>query len=101
MPAFIAKAEIPEGEARSVTVDNVVVAVCNINGVYHAVEGTCPHAGGPLGDGFVSGACIVCPWHGWQFDAASGACTFSPDLKLDLYTVTDRGDTLEITPAAS
>lgn len=96
MSGIIAKSEIRLGEACSVVVDGVVVAVCNVDGVYYAVEGTCPHAGGPMGDGFVSGCNLVCPWHGWQFDVKSGACTFAPELTLERYTVIDRGDTLEI-----
>lgn len=98
MPCTIKKSEIPEGEARSVVVDGVVVAVCNVNGVFHAVEGTCPHAGGPLGDGFVSGGNLVCPWHGWQFEVESGACTFAPEMVLERYAVSDQGETLEISP---
>lgn len=37
----------------------------------------CVHRGGALSDGWLEGACIVCPYHGWQF-AADGACVKIP-----------------------
>lgn len=91
--------EVPVGEVRSVAVDNSIVAVCNVDGTFYAFEGTCPHAGGPLGDGFLNGDTLTCPWHGWQFDVKSGACTFSPDIIQDKFTVVVKGDQLEISAA--
>jgi phenylpropionate dioxygenase-like ring-hydroxylating dioxygenase large terminal subunit len=40
-----------------------------------AVDDTCPHRGAPLGDGWTTTdkatgkKCVVCPYHGWSFDA--------------------------------
>lgn len=96
MPKTLPVSEIPPGEARSVEVDGVVVAVCNVDGKFYAFDGTCPHAGGPLGDGFVNGDTLTCPWHGWQFNVKSGACTFADDMVLEKYQVTQNGDQLEI-----
>lgn len=96
MASLILKSDIPLDEARTIVVDGVMVAVCNVDGEYHALEGTCPHAGGPMGDGFVSGRSLVCPWHGWQFDVGSGVCGFAPEMRLERYTVTDLGAALEI-----
>ncbi len=36
------------------------------------IENQCPHKGGPLCDGIVSGTAVVCPLHGWRFDLDSG-----------------------------
>ncbi|MBI1320799.1 MAG: Rieske 2Fe-2S domain-containing protein [Candidatus Hydrogenedens sp.] len=44
------------------------VALFNIDGTLHACSARCPHAGGPLQDGFLRGTSVVCPWHGWSFD---------------------------------
>jgi nitrite reductase/ring-hydroxylating ferredoxin subunit len=33
----------------------------------------CPHLGGPLFQGTLSGASITCPWHQWRYDLRSGA----------------------------
>jgi nitrite reductase/ring-hydroxylating ferredoxin subunit len=43
-------------------------AVCNAGGEVHALDGICPHAGGPLGQGALHGTTLVCPWHAWEFD---------------------------------
>jgi nitrite reductase/ring-hydroxylating ferredoxin subunit len=32
----------------------------------------CPHQGGPLEDARVEAGAVVCPWHGYRFDCASG-----------------------------
>lgn len=67
---------IPAGPAaalepgKSLVIDDEVepIAVFNMDGAYYACSSRCPHAGGPLADGFVRGSSVVCPWHGWNFD---------------------------------
>jgi nitrite reductase (NADH) small subunit len=44
----------------------------NLGGRFAAVENKCPHSGGPLCDGIVSGASVVCPLHGWRISLESG-----------------------------
>lgn len=64
--------EIPSGEGREFVVAGKIIAVFNAQGVFHAMDGICPHAGGPLAKGALTGTVVTCPWHGWQFDVASG-----------------------------
>ena len=64
--------EVPPGTAKEVMADDQVVALFNVDGTFYALDGVCPHAGGPLGEGTLRGTTITCPWHGWQFDVASG-----------------------------
>ena len=45
------------------------------NDVY-ACDDTCTHQGGPLSGGKLVGGRLVCPWHGWTFDARTGVCLF-------------------------
>lgn len=52
-----------------------------------AYEDRCPHAGWRLSDGEVSGNCIECPGHGWQFDTATGQCINVPAYRLRRYDV--------------
>ena len=43
-------------------------AICNAGGEIYALDGICPHSGGPLGQGALHGTTLVCPWHAWEFD---------------------------------
>ncbi len=49
------------------------------NGKVHALADCCPHRGAPLSKGSVREGCLVCPYHGWRFEA-SGACHLIPGL---------------------
>lgn len=68
-------AEIPPGERRIVTVVNREIAIFNVDGSLYAIENFCPHQGGPLGEGWLEGTRLTCPWHGWCFDLQDGAMT--------------------------
>jgi nitrite reductase/ring-hydroxylating ferredoxin subunit len=65
-------ADVPPGSAREVMAGEQVIALFNVEGTFYALDGICPHAGGPLGEGTLRGSIITCPWHGWQFDVTSG-----------------------------
>ena len=67
-----AVSDVPPGTAKEVMADNQVVALFNVEGTYYAMDGVCPHAGGPLGEGTLRGSIVTCPWHGWQFDVTNG-----------------------------
>lgn len=64
--------DIGPGSATVVDVNGTDVAIFESEDAYFAVENTCPHQGGPLGEGKVEDNCVYCPWHGWQFDLESG-----------------------------
>ena len=49
---------------------------------FFATDGTCPHRGGPLGEGDIIGDEIVCPWHFWSFDVTTGANAADPSLRI-------------------
>ena len=65
-----AVSEIPEGEMKIVCDGQVVVA--NAEGRFHAFGNICPHAEGPLGEGFLDGVTVECPWHNGQWDIITG-----------------------------
>lgn len=67
--------EIPEGRVRLFKVDQKKIAVARAAGRLFAVDDACPHRGGPLSEGDVMGCEIVCPWHFWAFDLATGRHT--------------------------
>jgi len=66
-------------------------AVCNVAGEVHALDGICPHAGGPLGQGALHGETLVCPWHAWEYNCRTGAWVGADDLKLEMFPVKMQG----------
>lgn len=73
-------ADCPPGEARECVAGDRIVAVFNVDGEFYALDGICPHQGGPLGKGFLQGCIITCPWHGFQFDVRTGQHQTSASL---------------------
>jgi nitrite reductase (NADH) small subunit/3-phenylpropionate/trans-cinnamate dioxygenase ferredoxin subunit len=64
--------DISFGKGIVVQVDGKQIAVFNVKGLFYAIDNTCPHRGGPLGEGSLRGTMVNCPWHGAQFDVTSG-----------------------------
>lgn len=71
---------LPLREGRKVVVDDRELAVFHLgNGQYAAVDNACPHRGGPLCDGIVTGHAVVCPLHAWKVDLETGN-VLKPDV---------------------
>jgi nitrite reductase/ring-hydroxylating ferredoxin subunit len=86
--------DFPPGSQRVVTVGRRVVAVFNFEGTLYALYNQCPHQGGSLCAGTVVGRLesaepgrydydsgrpmIKCPWHGWEFELATGQSWTDP-----------------------
>lgn len=49
-----------------------MVALVREGESFFALDGVCPHQGGPLGQGSAVEGVLTCPWHGWQFDIRTG-----------------------------
>ncbi len=84
--------EIPDGEAKVVTVNKKDVAVFNDGGAFFAIDDCCPHAGASLAGGFVEDGTVTCPWHAWRFRLADGAWADNPKVKTGCYKVQVIGD---------
>ena len=84
--------EVPPGTIREVKVGSTVVALANVAGVFYAINNTCLHRGGPLGQGPLEGKTVTCPWHGWQFDVTTGKANMNPDAGVPCYATEVRGD---------
>src|ERR671914_652232 len=63
---------IPPREGRAVIVGDREIAIFNLGDRFLAVDNRCPHRGGPLCDGIVTGASIVCPLHAWKVNLETG-----------------------------
>ena len=89
-------ADILPGTCRTVEVHGVWVALFNVNGSYFAVDNTCPHAGGPIGEGSLSGDIVTCPWHGWQFNVRTGEREGNPNFTVACCPVRVEGREIQI-----
>ncbi len=84
MPQWIDVADVedcPPGARLECVADDRIVALFNVDGEVFALDGVCPHQGGPLGKGQLDGAVVTCPWHGWQFDVRDGQHQFNPTIR--------------------
>ena len=61
------------------------VGLFKLDGEVCAIDGVCPHVGGPLGEGFVEDGTVSCPVHGWSFDLRTGQCTTNPRARVDCF----------------
>lgn len=86
-------ADLPPGRSKLLTINCVGVAVYNVDGAFYATEDACTHEGGPLSEGALDGAMVICPWHDSCFDVKNGAVLKGPATEpLPTYTVTVDGD---------
>jgi nitrite reductase/ring-hydroxylating ferredoxin subunit len=89
-------ADVPPGWVRRVRAGSRDVALANCDGALFALDNTCPHAGGPLGDGRLKDGCYVeCPWHNSVFEARTGEALRGPARKpVKMYPVTVQDGTV-------
>jgi nitrite reductase/ring-hydroxylating ferredoxin subunit len=108
-------ADFPPGSHRVVKVGRIEVGIFNVAGVFHALPNLCPHQFGPLCEGTVNGttACsaatswqfawvregevVTCPWHGIEFDIATGRSLSSPRMRVRTYPVTVEDGQVKVT----
>lgn len=88
--------EIAPGGRKIVEVRGIEIAVLNVNGTFYAVGNTCPHEGGPVGEGEIADGEITCPWHAWQFNIKTGACVTTEDEAIPTYPVKVEGDEIKV-----
>lgn len=104
----IPAADLPPGSSAAVEAFGTMVALFNVDGRLYALDNRCPHYGGPLCHGRVSGALLpsdqyrydydakrlvlTCPWHGWQFELESGRAVFDPRVWVPVFDVRLEGD---------
>jgi sulfite reductase beta subunit-like hemoprotein/nitrite reductase/ring-hydroxylating ferredoxin subunit len=89
----VAKAtEMAPETARVVRVAGLELALVQTTAGLFAMDNTCPHSGGPLGEGLVQGNTVTCPLHGWQFDCKSGKCLTEKRPAQQRYAVTIEKD---------
>jgi len=99
MAEFVKVAEVGDlapGQGRVVEVNGKSIALFNVGGRFHAMDNTCRHRGGPLGEGDLEGSVVTCPWHGWQYDVTTGANKANPAIKVEIYPVRVEGAEVKV-----
>lgn len=88
-------AELPSGERKLIKLNNIEIALFNLNGTVYAIKNRCPHRSGPLIRGFLDDTGgIKCPMHGWRFDLRDGS---SPrPAQATVYQVKTENDLLYV-----
>jgi len=80
-----AQSELPAvNQVREVVANGRALCIANVNGSISVLDGTCPHEGGPLGEGTIEEGRVVCPWHGFSFNVQTGATSDDPDLRVEV-----------------
>jgi len=99
MSEFVKVAQVSDlqpGTGKVVMVKDKAIALFNVDGTFYAIDNTCLHRGGPLGEGEMEGNVVTCPWHGWQYDVKTGVSETNPSVKAQTYQVKVDGSTVMI-----
>ena len=88
--------DVKPGTCRAVEVQGRWIALFNVEGKIYATEDTCPHAGGPLGEGRLTGEIVTCPWHGWRYNVRTGERPENPDFVIAHFEVKIVGEEIQV-----
>ncbi len=87
----VAEAPAP-GKVMEADAEGIGVCLANLNGELSALENLCPHRQGPLGQGWIEGETVVCPWHSWTFHVKTGQSEYPVDESVEVYPVRVEGE---------
>lgn len=81
-----------EGAVMEAEAEGLAVCLARSGGELLAVDNVCPHRQGPLGQGWIEGKAVVCPWHSWAFDLRSGEAEFPAGERVRVFPVRVEGE---------
>jgi NAD(P)H-dependent nitrite reductase small subunit len=84
--------DLAAGQGKIVEANGREIALFNVGGSFHAIDNTCKHRGGPLGEGELDGTVVTCPLHAWTYDVTSGECFDDPACAVDTFPVKVEGE---------
>lgn len=61
--------KVPVGKGRPFTVAGKELALFNVDGTIYAIDDGCLHHDSSLASGTLQGKIVICPAHGWRYDA--------------------------------
>jgi len=92
----LSTSDLAEGQGKVVQAGGKAIAVFNVGGTVYALDNTCLHRGGPLGEGELEGAVVTCPWHMWEYDVRTGEKVGAPTVKVATYPVQVEGPDIKV-----
>ncbi|HYP28302.1 MAG TPA: Rieske 2Fe-2S domain-containing protein [Blastocatellia bacterium] len=92
------KSDLPPGEGMVVEVKGNRIALFNVNGEFYALDNTCPHRNGPLGEGYCDpvNLTVQCPWHGWAFSLTTGISPVNSSARVEKFEVKVEGEEVHV-----
>ena len=85
-----------EGSVMEAEAEGVSVCLARVSGELRALDNWCPHRRGPLGQGWIEGNAVVCPWHSWAFDLTTGVAEPPDRAQVDVLDVRIQSDEVQI-----
>src|SRR2546427_5315499 len=99
MAEFVKVANLSDlgpGSSMTVEANGKAVALFNVDGAVYALDNTCLHRGGPLGEGFLEGDVVTCPWHMWEYKVKTGENLRDSNIKVASYPVQVEGGDIKV-----
>ena len=87
--------KLRSGEVKTVKMGKRYVAIGRLADGFFAVDDNCPHAAGSLGEGMLSGDCVICPIHGYAYHVRSGE-GMDDGEELPVFETRLEGDVLHV-----
>ena len=88
--------DLAAGSCKAVEVGGKTIALFNVDGEVFALDNTCLHQGGPLGEGMLEGDVVTCPWHMWEYNVRTGEKVGTPSMKVARYEVRLEGNDIKV-----
>jgi nitrite reductase (NADH) small subunit len=79
------------GNVMEAEADGLGICLANLNGEFVALDNLCPHRAGPLGQGWLEGELVICPWHSWAFHVKTGVSEYPVDERVSVFPVKIEG----------
>jgi len=88
--------DLKPGQCKAVEIGGKTIALFNVDGTVYALDNTCLHQGGPLGEGILEKDIVTCPWHMWEYNVRTGEHLGDPPLKVETYPVQVEGNDIKV-----
>lgn len=88
--------ELEDGQGTTVFVNERDIALYKYEGDFYALDNTCLHRDGKLGDGWMDGPNVICPLHQWDYDVRTGISRWNSHEVVAVYPVQVDGDNVQI-----